>query len=281
MLIREALAEGKNILAGNLQDHNLNLDSSLLLAFCLNISREKLYASLGDELDAENLESFMNLIHKRSQGYPLAYITGVKEFYGRDFQLCEGLLCPRPDTEILVEQGISWLSQFTGTERARVLDLCSGTACIGLTIACESPSDVLCADISPLAEEYFEINRKALQARAKFVRSDLFSSVSGPFHLILTNPPYLTTEETRERLDDRWKEPALALDGGPEGLDQIRVIIEKAPLFLHKGGALMIEADPSQMDLMADAMVKRGFTKVEIIHDLADNCRVIKGEYRA
>lgn len=264
----------------NLNDRNLNLDSSLLMGHCLGVSREKLYAQLGDELSEKFFQLYMEYIHKRSQGYPLAYITGVKEFYGRDFHISEGLLCPRPDTEILVEEGLKWLSNKTLPTPPRVLDLCSGTACIGLSIACETGSDVLCTDISPVAEEYFEINRKALDAQARFIRSNLFSSIEERFHLILTNPPYLTSDETRERMDDRWKEPALALDGGREGLDQINIIIDEAPDYLHPGGALMIEADPSQMEKMSDRMKKRGFTELDIIPDLADDYRVIKGVYR-
>jgi len=280
MLIREALAEGLQKLTENLNDRNLNLDTSLLMGHCLGVTREKLYAMLGDELPEKSYPVFMGYIEKRSQGYPLAYITGFKEFYGRNFFLCEGLLCPRPDTEVLLEEGLEWLSKEAFSFTPRVLDLCSGTGCIGLSVACETGSDVLCADISPKAEEYFEINRRALETQARFVRSDLFSSIEGRFHLILTNPPYLTSNETQERMDDRWKEPALALDGGPEGLDLIKVIIDEAPDYLYPGGALMIESDPSQMTYMSRRMEKRGFTELEIIPDLADDNRVIKGVYR-
>jgi len=279
MLIREALQEATTQLESSLSDRNLSLDSSLLLCHVLGITREKLYAMLREELPEQHYRDFTRLLEKRSQGFPLAYLTGIKEFYGRDFHIAEGLLCPRPDTEILVEQALLWLEKNTRNASPVVLDLCCGTGCIGLTLAAERKLSVTCSDISPVSKEYTEKNRHQLGISADVIESNLFDRIEGSFDLIVSNPPYLTSDETEERMQDRWKEPALALDGGSDGLDLIRLIIDQAPKYLKTPGALMIEADPRQMEAMKGLMEQRGFTGVEFIPDLADDYRVIKGEW--
>ncbi|MDC7239467.1 MAG: peptide chain release factor N(5)-glutamine methyltransferase, partial [Spirochaetales bacterium] len=208
--------------------------------------------------------------------YPVAYITGTKEFFGRDFHVREGILCPRPDTEVLIEEA---LAEIDRREYRRVHDLCTGSGCIALTLALERPDlEVSASDISPTVETVFAINRKALEAdRVGFSLGNLLENIEGPLDLIATNPPYLTTGETDERMEDSWKEPALALDGGDDGLDLIRIIIPDAARLLKEEGMLMIEADPRQMDAMESLMKDNGFNKIRRICDLAGDERVILG----
>lgn len=274
--IREALVAGSQ----RLEDSESPwLDACLLLAQRLGWRREKLLASYPDFLDQAVYSDFMKLIDKRSQGYPVAYITGNKEFYGRAFYVEEGILCPRPDTEILIEEA---LQQIESHQYKRVHDLCTGSGCIALTLALENKGlRVSASDISETSEKVFNKNRKSLQAESvSFKLTSLFDGIEGPIDLIATNPPYLTTKETTDRMDQKWKEPSLALDGGDDGLDLIRIIIEQAPSLLSIEGMLMIEADPRQMDSMERLLEENGFTQVKRVCDLAGDERVILG-YRS
>ncbi len=278
MTIRDALSSGSSLLENS---ETPWLDATILLAHVLGLSREKLLASFPDPLDACRYGEFHDLILKRREGHPVAYLTGRKEFFGREFHIEEGVLCPRPDTEILVEEALKFLQP--GIHK-KVHDLCTGTGCIALTLKLENPDLVVSAsDISPLSQKVFFQNRLSLLGREKdndgiaFTRTSLFDQISGPFDLIVTNPPYLTSRETTERMQDGWKEPELALDGGSDGLDLIRIIIPEAFKRLTPGGALMIEAATPQMKPMSRLMEDAGFTQIKILQDLANRDRVISG----
>ena len=276
MTVRQALVNGSAELKNS---ESPWLDASLLLSLVTGMTREKILASYPDPLTDSDYSSFMELIDKRSQGYPVAYITGSREFFGRDYHVREGILCPRPDTEVLIEEA---LQEIDRRGYSRVHDLCTGSGCIALTLALERPElDVSASDISPTVETVFAINRKALGAeRVGFSLGNLLEPIDGPLDLIATNPPYLTTGETDERMEDSWKEPALALDGGDDGLDLIRIIVPDAADLLRDGGMLMIEADPRQMDSMEELMKNSGFTEIRRICDLAGDERVILGVWR-
>lgn len=271
--IREALTAGSRLLVDS---ESPWLDACLLLAERLGWSREKLLASFPDILEPDVYADFMKLIEKRSQGYPVAYITGTKEFFGRDFYVEEGILCPRPDTEILIEEALHQIDQL---RYKRVHDLCTGSGCIALTLALENPVlDVSASDISEISEKIFKKNRESLTSGSvRFIRTSLFDGMEESLDLIVTNPPYLTREETDLRMNQNWKEPALALDGGEDGLDLIRTIIREAPSRLNPRGMLMIEADPRQMDSMEALLSNENFTSIQRVRDLAGDERVILG----
>ncbi len=279
MTVRETLASASRELTDSQSPW---LDGTILLSHILGVTREKLLASFPDPVESRDLEAFRDLLEKRKQGHPVAYLTGKKEFFGRDFQIREGVLCPRPDTEILVEAALAFLE---GKENQKVHDLCTGTGCIGLTMALEMPSlRVSASDISEVAEQVFTANRHSLLTAVSrspgdvaFTRTSLFEGLSGPFDLILSNPPYLTSSETAERMEEGWKEPELALDGGDDGLDLIRTIIPGAFERLSPAGTLMIEAASPQMEEMKKLMTLAGFSRIEILKDLADRDRVITG----
>jgi release factor glutamine methyltransferase len=271
--IREALLAGSQRLVDS---ESPWLDACLLLGQTLGWRREKLLASYPDILDKNIFADYMGLIDKRSLGYPIAYITGIKEFYGRDFYVKEGILCPRPDTEILIEEA---LQQIHSHQYRRVHDLCTGSGCIALTLSLENPDlTVSASDISEISDAVFKKNRKSLDAEAvSFKLTSLFNDIEGPLDLIVTNPPYLTTEECDDRMDQKWREPTLALDGGADGLDLIRIIIEQAPYLLSNKGMLMIEADPRQMGDMEQLLSENGFNDIKRVCDLAGDERVILG----
>ncbi len=279
MTIREILLKGREELTAAGISDTVELDTSLLLCHALGIGREQLYARLTDPVDDERGEAFLELVRKRCGNYPVAYLTGTREFFGRDFAVGAGILCPRPDTEILVEKALEIMGALPCQ---RILDLCSGSGCIGLTMALEKPeSSVLCADIGEEPERIFALNRERLGVpNARFVRSDLFEKVEGTFGLILTNPPYLTTAETAERMEEGWKEPALALDGGPDGLVLIDKIVKKSIEHIAPEGYLLVEAAPEQMGRILEFMGTAGFTSLGTADDLAGRKRVAYGRWK-
>ncbi|MBN2659059.1 MAG: peptide chain release factor N(5)-glutamine methyltransferase [Spirochaetales bacterium] len=276
MTVRDVLNEG----SGRLNEADIEtarLDSSLLLCHCLKMTREKLYASFPDEVPGEALNMFRKLIGMRLDHHPVAYLTGSKEFFGLPFRVEEGVLCPRPDTELLVETALS-LTEADHSLKD-VLDLCTGTGCIAVSLKNTDPTlNVSASDISSVAEKVFSINNCTLaDGSIKFTKSSLFEKIEGTFDIIVTNPPYLTTGETDERMDEGWKEPALALDGGEDGLDLIRMIIGAAPGYLNEGGYLLIEAHPAQMESMKVCMERAGFEDIVVLKDLPGLDRVIRG----
>ncbi|MBB6481638.1 peptide chain release factor N(5)-glutamine methyltransferase [Spirochaeta isovalerica] len=276
MTVREVLNEGSGRLSEAAID-TARLDSSLILCHCLNITREKLFASLPDDVPDEALKMFGKLIEMRLDHHPVAYLTGTKEFFGLPFHVEEGVLCPRPDTELLVETVLS----LTEKDKALkdVLDMCTGTGCIAVSLKnSDSSLNVSASDISPVAEKVFSINNCTLaDGSINFTKSSLFEKIEGTFDIIVTNPPYLTTGETEERMEEGWKEPALALDGGNDGLDLIRIIIGEAPDYLNEGGYLLIEAHPAQMESMKVCMESEGFRDIAVLKDLPGLDRVICG----
>lgn len=276
MTIRDALKEGSEILRG-IKIDSPYLDSSLLLANSLKISKEKLYASFPDELREENYALFKKHLLKRTEGHPVAYIIGEKEFFGLPFHIEEGVLCPRPDTELLVEKVLSLTDNDNNIKD--VLDMCTGTGCIAISIKVNNRKlNVSASDISPVAEKVFSLNNCSLAGKSiTFTRSSLFEKINGTFDIIVTNPPYLTTEETDQRMNEGWKEPELALSGGDDGLDLIRIIIDHSVQYLNDKGYLLIEAHPSQMKKMKTCMEKKGFSEIGILQDLPGLDRVICG----
>ena len=276
MTVREILKEGSDYLKDSDTD-SAYLDSSLLLAHSLGITKEKLYASFPDKVSSIQYSHFRELLKRRAEGHPVAYLIKEKEFFGLKFHIEEGVLCPRPDTELLVEKVLS-LAENDNT-LTDILDLCTGSGCIAVSLKVSNKKlNVYASDISPIAEKVFSINNCSLaQKSITFTKSSLFDRIEGTFDIIVSNPPYLTTEETDERMKEGWKEPELALDGGKDGLDLIRVIIMEAPVFLNERGYLLIEAHPSQMESMKICMEENGFINIIILKDLPGLDRVICG----
>lgn len=276
MTVRETLKEGSDYLKDSRID-TAYLDSSLLLSLCMGISKEKLYASFPEEVTSDEDSRFRKLLRDRAEGHPLAYLTKEKEFFGLMFHIDRGVLCPRPDTELLVEKVLS-LTENNST-LTDVLDLCTGTGCIAISIGVHNKKlNVTASDISSDAMSVFSRNNCSLaDGSITFKKSSLFDHIEGKFDIIVSNPPYLTTEETDLRMEEGWKEPELALDGGKDGLDLIRIIINEAPAHLNDRGYLLIEAHPDQMEKMKVCMKKNGFENIIILKDLPGLDRVICG----
>jgi release factor glutamine methyltransferase len=278
MTLREARATGYQRLKDT--SESPVLDILILLEWVMALPREKILAEPERLLTAGEEAGFLSALARRAEGVPVAWITGVKEFYGRLFRVRDEVLCPRPDTEVLVEAALAWLG--TGPEPGTpVLDACTGTGCVGLTLLAEHPLlDLTCTDISPWAKGVFdENNSKLCGGRARFVLTDLVKGLTGPWRLIVSNPPYLTSDETEKRVDDGWLEPALALDGGTDGLFYLEKLIILSKGLLLPGGALMLEAGAFQGEALAALFEKHGYDKITSYKDLAGRHRVTSGIY--
>lgn len=258
------------------------LEVELLLGLVLKMTRVQLVIDADRPLAKAELDRYKALHKRRRTGEPVAYLTGVREFYGRPFRVDARVLIPRPDTEILVETALARTKHVSLS--ARVLDLCTGSGCVAITIGRERPTArVIAVDISKDALSLAQENALRLGAvNVGFLLGDLFAPLGPPgrvrFDLITANPPYIPDEEIPKLQQDvRDFEPKLALAGGPDGLDIVRRIVTDAPSYLDEGGCLAIEVAFGQAQAARELFVKRGFREVEITRDLGGIERVVSG----
>ena len=278
MTVREALTEGRKALTGY-DTETPHLDSSLLLAHACAVSRERLYMNLGEALDNTDLTTYRQSIERRIAGEPVAWIVGIKEFWGREFSVGPGVLCPRPDSEVLIEASMEIMDGYD-SGGGRLHDCCCGPGTLAITLAAERPSwDISASDISDDAAAYFRRNNRTLAGgRVGYAHTDLMEGVFGPFEIIISNPPYLTPAETDDRKVLGWKEPELALNGGgDDGLDLIRRLIPRVSARLVSGGAFLMEADPLQMPKIRQILSHTGFKRLGTRRDLAGRERMVIG----
>ena len=220
---------------------------------------------LRDEMDGDDAEEYMNLAERRICGEPLQYLTGSWEFYGREFYVGEGVLIPRPETELLVDFALEYLRDI---ENPVVIDLCSGTGCIALTVASErKDARVFAVEKYEEAFGYLERNRERLRCEnVTAVRGDIFEYDKLNLEkadLILSNPPYIESGECSSLQKEVLFEPVTALDGGEDGLDfyrQIALIAEK-----HSRGAVAVECGENQAEEIGKMFVFPG--EVKFIED--------------
>lgn len=275
MKIKDALLWGANQLPIS---ESKNLDASLILSNILNLDRSRLYASLNDVLSEKEIIKYKKNILKRSNGFPVAYITNHKEFFGNDFYIEEGVLCPRPDSEILIEA----ILQHNFKNKMSILDLCTGTGALGLTLQLEKIDWVVdCSDISEKSEKVCKENISRLNLnKVSFIKSDLFHNIKKKYDIIVSNPPYITPDEWYERKSKGWKEPELALNGNDiDGLRIIRDIIDNICLYLKIGGYFFLEAAPEQFPIIIELLKKKDFYKFVLYKDLAGDNRVLETVY--
>lgn len=255
-------------------------EAELLLAEVLGISRVdlllkkiELTRSQSDELDA--------LAKRRISGEPMQYILGYVEFYELKINVGPGVLIPRPETELLVEQVIKDRAQNTeDREQSKmdILDLCTGSGCIGLALAkCLSSAMVYGVDRSEAALEYAKKNKEENSiTNIKFYQGDLYEPVKGMrFDLIVSNPPYIAAEEIRElQIEIREHEPIAALNGGIDGLDFYRRILAEAPQYLKAGGMVVLEIGINQAQGIKQLAEDAGFSSIKFIKDYSGIQRI-------
>lgn len=254
------------------------LEAEILLDAVLGCGRVYFYSHPDHSLTQKDVEGYETLIERRCAHEPTAYILGKKEFMGLDFIVSPAVLIPRPDTETVVNAA---LAQIPGNGRGiRVLDLCTGSGAIGLSIKkFRSEAEVVLADISPGALTTATENANALGLKAELVQSDLFADLQDRrFHLIVSNPPYIPRDLVPGlELDVQGFEPHLALDGGYDGFELYNRIIQGAPDHLVDGGRLLFEAGDGQAGDLAQRMVTAGFTIDTEERDLIGVLRAVGG----
>lgn len=282
MVVGEALKLGIEIL-GKREYTNANLEVRLILARLLNVDKSYIYAHEDKEISPSLEAEFINIMKERAKGYPIQYILKEKEFMGLDFYIEEGVLIPRPDTEILVEYIIEYIHENHRNEKINILDLGIGSGAIGLSIAhfCKE-AFVFATDISDHAIKVSNINRNRFELdNVRILKGNLFEPVSNmknSFQIILSNPPYIESKEIG-RLQPEVKdyEPMLALDGGEDGLIYYRDISKNAKDFLKSGGLLIYEIGYNQGDEVSAIMDKEGYKDIKVLKDLQGLNRVVLG----
>lgn len=251
------------------------LDVETLLQKVLNVDRLYILLNLERNLSEEEENLFNKFIEERLNNRPIAYIVGNREFMGLDFYVQEGVLIPRPDTEILVEEVI----QIARTmDKPRILDLCTGSGAIAISIAKYVPNAVVYAvDISEKALEVAVDNARRLKANVKFIKSNLFKDLKEmKFDIIVSNPPYIKKDDIQFLSDEVQKEPEIALDGGYDGLDFYRKISRQAIEYLKFGSYLCFEIGFDQKIDVIDIIEKEEhYTGTYCKKDLYGNDRII------
>ena len=267
------------------------VDSEELFSFLTGMDRVEIFVHGEEEVDPEIERRYMKLIRRREERVPLQHITGEQEFMGFRFMVSPDVLIPRQDTETLVAEAARTLKEHPGKkpgffERLRgkgnreVLDLCCGSGIIGISLwRIAGDIDLIASDISQEAIALAERNARINHVEGEFLQGDLFEPHKGrQFDMILTNPPYIKTNMIGLLQDEIKKyEPRNALDGGRDGLDYYRRIVEEAPNHLKKDGFLVMEIGYDQGDDLGMIIDESGaFKDFKVIKDLAGRDRVVR-----
>ena len=240
LTVRDSLAQAEQVLTqSGCTEPRANAE--FLLAHLLHTSRTWLTAFGQELLPTDKQQAYERLVARHANGEPLAYITGFQPFCNLEISVTPDVLIPRPETEELVD----WTAHFFNPAAPlKILDLCTGSGCIALALAAQLPhACVTAVDISPRALQVARHNaeRLKLQEKITFIESNLWEKVQGDFDIIVSNPPYIPSGDLPGLMREVQAEPALALDGGPDGLQLTRQIIRRAGRFTHAGSILGLE----------------------------------------
>ena len=274
VLVKDIIVEGEQALKHcNIDDWKT--DRLLLAEYFLGVTRKQLLLNQGLTVDVKLKRGYMDAIQSRCHHIPLQYLTGTQEFMGLEFEVNTDVLIPRQDTEVLVEAVLTYIDKIPGEKE--VLDLCTGSGCIAVSIdkMCGSAKVTAC-DISEKALETAVRNNQKNKAAVTFIRSDLFEQISGKFDVIVSNPPYIRTDEIPKLMPEvKNHEPVIALDGDADGLKFYRMIVGNAREFLKPEGMLFFEIGCEQGEDVQSIFIQNGFSNVTVQKDLAGNDRVI------
>ncbi|WP_376696704.1 peptide chain release factor N(5)-glutamine methyltransferase [Wenzhouxiangella sp. EGI_FJ10305] len=252
------------------------LEAELLLAHAVGRERAWLYAHADEPIAADQWRICRDLFRQRLEGWPVAYLLERREFYGRPFQIGEGVLIPRPETELLIDIALN----LPLPESARAVDVGTGSGCVALTLAAERPDwQITATDISAEALAIAARNRDQLGLDpVELICGDLFEPVEERlFELIVSNPPYVAEEDPHLELGDVRFEPRRALAAGPDGLYIIRRLVPESWGRLQGGGWLLIEHGYDQAEAVRLLLERTGFAAVQSHRDLAGIERATAG----
>ena len=242
-----------------------------LLSSVLKKDKSYLVVHADEEISNEQENKFFMGIEKLASNIPLQYVVNHQEFMKLPFYVDENVLIPRQDTEIVVEEANSLIK---ANNYKTVLDLCTGSGAIAISIAKYTNVNVVATDISKEALEVARKNAKTNEVDVKFIESDMFEKIEDKFDLIISNPPYIKTSEMENLQEIVKKEPKLALDGDIDGLKFYRIIAENAYKHLNENGSLVLEIGFDQKQEVTD-LLKENYTLIECKKDLGQNDRVI------
>ena len=280
--IKEILAVADNILS-EAGINESKIDAQLILSYVISYDERRIFMNWAKEIEYDHAELFFELIQQRAAGRPTQYITQSQNIMEYVFHVDERVLIPRMDTEVVIEAVLKYMNENKGIQR--VLDLCTGSGVIAICLAKKAPSlKITATDIDADALDVAAGNatRHKVESKVKFLQSDLFSEInmkfgSKKFDLIVSNPPYIRTKaiSTLQREIIEY-EPIQALDGGEDGLDYYREIVQDAPDFLTKGGALFFEIGYDQADAISALIEETNkYGMITVLKDLAGNDRVL------
>jgi len=279
--INQLLRIGVDKIKGR-QYGNPVLEATLLLGKLLNVDKVYIYTHGKEEVSEDIVDKFMEMIEKRAKGYPIQYIINGQEFMGLDFYVEEGVLIPRPDTEILVEYLLRYIDDKYGNNRIEVLDIGIGSGAIGISIAYYRKNAIVYGvDTNDIPLKVANINKNRYNLdNVNIIKSNLFENIDKDkkFHIIASNPPYIPKKEL-DTLQTEVKdfEPIAALYGGEDGLDYYRKIIPESKRHLVKEGLLIFEIGFDQSIQVKNMMKDEGFKNIKILKDLQGLDRVVLG----
>lgn len=281
MEIKELLKLGADKIKGR-QYGNPMLEATLLLGKLLKVDKVYIYTHGDEKVPDFVVDKYFEMIDRRKEGYPIQYIIKEREFMGLDFYVEEGVLIPRPDTEILVEYVLDYIDNTYGEEEIEALDLGIGSGAIGISLAYyRRNARVYGVDISQKALKVANINKERFNLdNIEILESNLFENIDGNirFHIIASNPPYISKKDIEGLQEEvRKYEPITALVGGEDGLDYYRRIIPESKSYLHPNGLLILEIGYDQGIEVRDMMINEGYKDVKILKDLQGLDRVVLG----
>lgn len=258
-----------------------HLDAEVLLCHVIDKPRSHLRAWPEKELQPPQNQRYLKLIKQRQQGLPIAYITGNKEFWSRDFKVTPNVLIPRPDTELLVELSLHLLANKTNP---KVIDLGTGSGIIAITLAAECPDiNIIATDLNNQALDIARQNAITHQVQnIQFVQSNWFSNISqSKFDLVISNPPYIANNDRHLSQGDVRFEPTSALISGTQGLRDIKNISQNAHHYLNTDGTLLIEHGFNQQADVQASFNLYGYINIKTHSDLSGNPRVTTAQWNS
>lgn len=274
MTLQEANKYGEELLQqAGITD--ATIDAWYLLEYVTGINRAMYFLNMQKQLSEAEMEQYQAYLEQRKNHIPLQHITGVQEFMGMNFAVNEHVLIPRQDTEVLVEEALKVLQP-----EMQVLDMCTGSGCIIISLSKMGKIEGTGVDISVEALDVAKKNNANLDAGVTWIQSDLFENVEERYDMIVSNPPYIRTaviEALKEEV--KFHDPYIALDGKEDGLYFYRKIVEESTKYLKDNGMLYFEIGHDQGQDVKNLMEEAGFSEVLIKKDLAGLDRVVFGRY--
>ena len=257
----------------NILSHKL--DSELLISEVLKKTREEVLTNLNKDVAQSNILKFENLINRRAKKEPIAYILKYKEFLSKKFLLDRSTLIPRPETELMVEHLVDIFKK----KKISILDIGTGSGCILISLLIElKKSQGVGVDIIEKAIKIAKMNAEyhQLHNKIKFINRSFDKIFHKKFDLIVSNPPYIARHQLKNLSDDiKFFEPKIALDGGNDGLDQIRKVIYKSTSILKLNGLLALEIGSNQYKKVSDLLIKNKFKIIKEVKDYKENIRCL------